>query len=173
MHHDLAEQKPLVGVELLEAPGVLDQLRLEYREGVWPARLSAGSQPTSEFRDGHVEVVQLDVQPELGRQLVVRGIVERVTPAEAATVYAQRSRYLQLLAWLNTRENAQLDASARQHLWAEFDAAHPTLDPPARWTGFRLRPLTLTFWRGDPIGQSTRQHYTLADGRWSGRILAG
>lgn len=28
--------------------------------------------------------------PELGRQLVVRGIVERVTPAEAATVYAQR-----------------------------------------------------------------------------------
>jgi len=111
--------------------------------------------------------------PELGRQLVVRGIVERVTPAEAARVYAQRSRYLQLLAWVNTRENAQLEASARQHLWAEFDAAHPTLDPPARWTGFRLRPLTLTFWRGDPIGQSTRQHYTLADGRWSGQILAG
>ncbi len=111
--------------------------------------------------------------PELGRQLVVRGIVERVSAAEAAKVYAQRSRYLQLLAWLNTRENAQLEAPARRHLWAEFDAAHPTLDPPARWTGFRLRPLTLTFWRGDPVGQSTRQHYTLADGRWSGRILAG
>ncbi|KTR94606.1 pyridoxine 5'-phosphate oxidase [Microbacterium testaceum] len=111
--------------------------------------------------------------PELGRQLVVRGIVERVTAAEAAKVYAERSRYLQLLAWLNTRENAHLDADARHHLWAEFDAAHPTLDPPARWTGFRLRPLTLTFWRGDPIGQSTRQHYTLADGRWSGQILAG
>jgi len=111
--------------------------------------------------------------PELGRQLVVRGIVERVSAAEAAKVYAQRSRYLQLLAWLNTRENAQLEAPARRHLWAEFDAAHPTLDPPTRWTGFRLRPLTLTFWRGDPVGQSTRQHYTLADGRWSGRILAG
>lgn len=111
--------------------------------------------------------------PELGRQLVVRGIVERVTPAEAATVYAQRSRYLQLLAWVNTRENAHLPADARRHLWAEFDEAHPQLEPPARWVGFRLRPLTLTFWRGDPLGQSTRQHYTLDDGRWSGRILAG
>ncbi|WZH37937.1 MAG: pyridoxamine 5'-phosphate oxidase family protein [Microbacterium enclense] len=111
--------------------------------------------------------------PEVGRQLVVRGIVERVSTAEAAAVYRQRSRYLQLLAWLNTRENAHLDAPSRQHLWAEFDAAHPTLDPPPRWVGFRLRPLTLTFWRGDPIGQSTRQHYTLDDGRWSGQILAG
>jgi len=111
--------------------------------------------------------------PEIGRQLVVRGIVERVSAAEAAAVYAQRSRYLQLLAWLNTRENAQLDTAGRRHLWAEFDAAHPTLDPPPRWVGFRLRPLTLTFWRGDPSGQSTRQHYTLDDGRWSGEILAG
>ena len=47
------------------------------------------------------------------------------------------------------------------------------LDPPERWVGFRLRPVTLTFWRGDPLGQSTRQQYTLTDGRWSGRILAG
>lgn len=111
--------------------------------------------------------------PEVGRQLVARGIVERVSTREAAAVYAQRPRYLQLLAWMNTAENAHLDADARHHLWAEFDAAHPVLDPPERWVGFRLRPLTLTFWRGDPIGQSTRQHYTLDDGRWSGRILAG
>lgn len=111
--------------------------------------------------------------PEVGRQLVVRGIVERVSDAEAAAVYAQRSRYLQMLAWMNTHENAQLPAEDRRRLWAEFDAAHPELDPPKRWVGFRLRPLTLTFWRGDPIGQSTRQHYRLADGAWSGEILAG
>ncbi|KQM39672.1 pyridoxal 5'-phosphate synthase [Microbacterium sp. Leaf203] len=111
--------------------------------------------------------------PEIGRQLVVRGIVERVGAAEAAAVYRQRSRYLQMLAWINTHENAHLPVEARHHLWAEFGDAHPELEPPERWAGFRLRPLTLTFWRGDPIGQSTRQHYTLADGRWSGRILAG
>jgi len=111
--------------------------------------------------------------PEIGRQLVARGIVERVSDAEAEAVYRQRSRYLQLLAWLNTHENAQLPADARRHLWAEFDESHPVLDPPERWVGFRLRPVTLTFWRGDPLGQSTRQQYTLADGRWSGRILAG
>ncbi len=31
--------------------------------------------------------------PEVGRQLVVRGIVERVSTADAAEVYRQRSRY--------------------------------------------------------------------------------
>lgn len=111
--------------------------------------------------------------PEVGRQLVVRGIVERVGADEAAEVYRQRSRYLQLLAWLNTDENAHLHVLERRHLWAEFDAAHPHLEPPERWVGFRVRPVTLTFWRGDALGQSTRQHYTLADGRWTGRITAG
>ncbi|BFM24858.1 MULTISPECIES: pyridoxal 5'-phosphate synthase [Microbacterium] len=111
--------------------------------------------------------------PEIGRQLVVRGTVEQVSAADAAKVYSERSRYLQLLAWTNTRENAHLPVDERHRLWAEFDDAHPQLDPPARWVGFRLRPRTLTFWRGDPAGQSTRQHYTLVDGRWSGEILAG
>ncbi|MFJ4037077.1 pyridoxal 5'-phosphate synthase [Microbacterium sp. NPDC090007] len=111
--------------------------------------------------------------PETGRQLVARGVVERVNASEAAAVYRQRSRYLQLLAWVNTHENAQLPAAARRHLWSEFDDAHPVLDPPERWVGFRLRPVTLTFWRGDAQGQSTRQHYTLTEGRWSGRVLAG
>ncbi|MCJ1706077.1 pyridoxal 5'-phosphate synthase [Microbacterium sp. VKM Ac-2923] len=111
--------------------------------------------------------------PEAGRQLVARGIVERVSTASAAEAYRRRSRYLQILAWLNTADNARLPADDRRHLWAEFDKTHPTLDPPERWAGFLLRPLTLTFWRGDPLGQSVRQHYTLTDGRWSGRILAG
>lgn len=113
------------------------------------------------------------VWPDIGRQLVARGIVERVSAAEAEAVYRHRSRYLQLLAWVNTHDNARLPADARRHLWAEFDDAHPTLHAPERWVGFRLRPSTLTFWRGDPLGQSTRQRYTLGDGRWSGEILAG
>lgn len=111
--------------------------------------------------------------PAIGRQLVVRGSVERVADDEAAAVYAQRSRYLQLLAWLNTAENAARPVDERHALWAEFDRTHPALEPPTRWAGFRLRPRTLTFWRGDPEGQSVRQHYTLRDGVWSGEILAG
>ncbi|WP_051038864.1 pyridoxine 5'-phosphate oxidase C-terminal domain-containing protein [Microbacterium sp. B19] len=74
---------------------------------------------------------------------------------------------------MNTLDNAQLPAEERRRVWAEFDSTHPVLDPPQRWVGFRLRPLTLTFWRGDPAGQSTRQHYRLDDGAWSGEILAG
>lgn len=111
--------------------------------------------------------------PDIGRQLVVRGIVERVSAEDAAETYRQRSRYLQVLAWLNTDENAHLPATERRHLWAEFEDAHAVLTPPPRWVGFRVRPVTLAFWRGDALGQSTRQHYRLENGRWSGRIVAG
>ena len=132
----------------------------------------SGSEKVAELAANPVAAMSV-AWPELGRQVTVRGIVERTSRAAAADIYRRRSRYLQLLAWLNTHDNARLPAYDRRHLWAEFDEAHPVLDPPERWAGFRLRPLTLTFWRGDMLGQSVRQQYTLTDGRWSGRILAG
>lgn len=132
----------------------------------------SGSEKVAELAANPVAAMSV-AWPELGRQVTVKGIVERTSRDAAADIYRQRSRYLQLLAWLNTHDNARLPAYDRRHLWAEFDEAHPVLDAPERWAGFRLRPLTLTFWRGDMLGQSVRQQYTLTDGRWSGRILAG
>lgn len=111
--------------------------------------------------------------PEIGRQLVVRGTVEPLTPAESAVAYRVRSRYLQLLAWQNTRSTALASATERRALWAEFDLAHPVLEPPAEWTGYRIRPRTITFWRGDPAGPSNRHEYSLGEGGWTSAILPG
>lgn len=121
----------------------------------------------------HPAAAMVVAWPEIGRQLSIRGAVERITPAEAATAYARRSRYLQLLAWVNTPETALLPLAERRARWAEFDAAHPHLEPPAEWTGYRIRPRTLTFWRGDPDGPSNRQEYTRTSDGWTGTILPG
>lgn len=172
--HD-SELRPLAALSTIGRDGIpsLRHVLVSDRDatGVY-FHTDSASEKVAEIAANPVAAVSV-AWPEVGRQLVVRGIVERVSNASAADVYRQRSRYLQLLAWLNTHDNARLSAYDRRHLWAEFDEAHPTLDPPERWAGFRIRPLTLTFWRGDLLGQSVRQQYTLTDGRWSGRTLAG
>lgn len=111
--------------------------------------------------------------PQFGRQLAVRGTVELLEPADAAVAYRHRSRYLQLLAWQNTPATALLPADERRDRWAAFDRAHPELEPPAEWAGFRLRPRTITFWRGDAEGPSNRHEYTVAVEGWTGTVLPG
>ncbi|CAD5995036.1 pyridoxamine 5'-phosphate oxidase family protein [Agreia sp. COWG] len=110
------------------------------------------------------------------RQLTVQATAERATPEEEALAYSRRSRYLQLLAWLNSVEFAELPQPQREAEWAAFDAAHPdgTLTPPPTWAGLLLRPTRITFWRGGALAASTRLEYTLAaSGTWRTSILPG
>lgn len=111
--------------------------------------------------------------PEIGRQLSIRGTVEPLTREESAAAYRLRSRYLQLLAWENTVELAQQPTDERRAQWAAFDAAHPELDAPDAWQGYRIRPVTITFWRGDPVGPSNRHEYSLGEDGWSAVVLPG
>jgi pyridoxamine 5'-phosphate oxidase len=96
-----------------------------------------------------------------GRQLVVQGDATRSPAEERGWAYEHRSRYLQLLAWLNTDEFAQLPAGERLEQWAAFAAAHPegTLTPPGTWDGFVVRPVRLTFWEGSVDTASRRTEF--------------
>lgn len=110
-----------------------------------------------------------------GRQLVVQGDVMRADAAEEAWAYEHRSRYLQLLAWLNTPEFAALPLDERLARWADFDDEHPegTLDAPATWAGFVVRPVRLTFWEGRPDTASHRTEFRRAGDAWSRALLPG
>jgi pyridoxamine 5'-phosphate oxidase len=113
--------------------------------------------------------------PEVGRQLIVQGDVEMASTDEALAVFQARSRYLQLLAWTNTAETAQLSRGERRARWERFATEHPegTLQPPDTWIGLRLKPLRLTFWRGDELGPSNRTEYRRTDAGWSITKLDG
>ncbi len=112
---------------------------------------------------------------EIGRQLTVSGVAVQLTGEEAAEAYRARSRYLQLLAWVNSDALAGLPREERLAAWQDFDASHPEepLEAPESWTGFKVVPRRLTFWRGDAEGPSTRVEYTRGEDGWSVERIAG
>lgn len=119
--------------------------------------------------------------PDRTRQVTVIGDVVADSPSGERVAYAARSRYLQLLAWLNDREMAQKDVAERRRIWADFDAAHPDLgaeDPPSTWTGFGVVPREYLFWTADEEGPSQRVRYTRTnpdnpDTTWTTEVLPG
>ena len=113
------------------------------------------------------------VWPELKRQLVIQGDVTVDGPGERALAYARRSRYLQLLAWLNDPAYAVSPEPSRVAGWAQFDRAHPQLDAPPTWIGYRVAPVRVTFWHGREDAASRRIEYALVDGSWTESVLPG
>lgn len=123
--------------------------------------------------DGRVSLALVWIME--GRQLTVQGDAVQMPPAEAALSYAKRSRYLQLLAWLNTAEMADLPREERVARWSGWDSSHPAspLETPPTWVGYRVIPRRLTFWRGDADGPSNRVEYTRTSAGWSSTRLPG
>lgn len=111
--------------------------------------------------------------PGVGRQIVAHGDVSRAPEQSLRQTYANRTRYLQLLAWLNDHEMAAFSAEERHRRWAEFDSAHPVLTPPSTWIGFAVDLREITFWRGDPEGPSQRVRFTRGTARWESEVLPG
>ena len=73
------------------------------------------------------------------------------------------------------QEHAGLPPTVRHERWADFDAGHPSLEPPPTWTGFAVIPREFTFWRGDPDGPSQRVRFRRATPceEWNAQILPG
>jgi pyridoxamine 5'-phosphate oxidase len=113
------------------------------------------------------------VWPDIPRQLSVSGTVEAETVEEQARAFARRTRYLQLLAWVNDAELAQRGAAERAQVWQDFDAGHPDLGPPPTWIGYVLVPQRITFWRGGPEGPSQRLACERTEAGWRSERLPG
>lgn len=111
--------------------------------------------------------------PQVGRQVVAHGDVRPATGNALRQTYSLRTRYLQLLAWLNDDAMAALSADERHRRWADFDAAHAELTPPDTWAGFGVELREITFWRGDPDGPSQRVRYRRGAGSWTSEVLPG
>nr|WP_246328517.1 pyridoxamine 5'-phosphate oxidase family protein [Curtobacterium pusillum] len=109
------------------------------------------------------------LQPEVARQLVVTGDVRRVTDEEARVAFAARTRYLQVLAWLNDHELAAEPTTRRRERWAAFvQERDDALEPPDTWVGYAITPVRMLFWQGDVDGPSNRLAYErTADGAWA------
>jgi pyridoxamine 5'-phosphate oxidase len=107
----------------------------------------------------------------LRRQVRVRGPVERVSDAEADAYFASRARDSQIGAWASDQSRPMEGRLALERRAAEY-AVKFGLKPvprPPHWTGFRVRPLRLEFWRDRPFRLHDRLVFARdgVDAAWS------
>lgn len=85
------------------------------------------------------------------RQVIVRGVVERVSRAETEEYFATRPRDSQIGAWASAQSRVVAGPEELASAWAEASERFPdAIEAPPYWGGFRVRPTVVEFWQGRP-----------------------
>ena len=109
----------------------------------------------------------------LRRQVRVRGEVSPVSAEEADAYFATRARSAQIGAWASDQSRPMPDPRALERSIAamalRFGLAKPPRPP--HWSGYRLTPETIEFWRDRPFRLHERLLYTRAGETWTTQRL--
>ncbi len=85
----------------------------------------------------------------LRRQVRIRGTVSQVSDAEADAYFATRAKDSQIGAWASTQSRPLSEPHALEKAVASYALKYAVGRPPrpAHWSGFRVAPLAIEFWR--------------------------
>jgi pyridoxamine 5'-phosphate oxidase len=89
----------------------------------------------------------------LRRQVRVRGLVEKVTDAEADAYFNSRPRDSRIGAWASAQSRELEGRFALESAVAMYTAKYAigTVPRPPHWSGFRILPLSIEFWHDRPF----------------------
>ncbi|HTC70970.1 MAG TPA: pyridoxamine 5'-phosphate oxidase [Acidothermaceae bacterium] len=103
----------------------------------------------------------------IGRQVIVTGVVSKVTQAESDAYFASRPRTSQLGAWASAHQSDVVaNRAVLDDAYAQVEAEYGDVDPiptPPFWGGFRLEPMTVEFWQGRNARLHDRLRYLRMD----------
>ena len=105
----------------------------------------------------------------LRRQVRVRGAIEPVSAAEADAYFASRARESRIGAWASDQSRpldsrAALEAAVARET-ARFEGGD--VPRPERWTGWRVVPDSVEFWRDRPFRLHDRLRFDRAGEGWT------
>lgn len=113
--------------------------------------------------------------PKAERQIIIKGIAEKVDETVSENYFHSRPKGSQLGAVVSpqseTIENYEVLLDNLQKLEKEYE--HSELIPrPKHWGGFLVKPISIEFWQGRPNRLHDRIRYTLQDLDWKIERLA-
>ncbi|RFB97895.1 pyridoxamine 5'-phosphate oxidase [Rhizobium leguminosarum bv. trifolii] len=106
----------------------------------------------------------------LRRQVRLRGPVEIVTDAEADAYFKTRARGSRIGAWASKQSRPLESRFALEKAVAEYTARYAIgeIPRPAHWSGFRIRPTSIEFWKDQNFRLHDRIEFRrpLPEGVW-------
>ena len=105
----------------------------------------------------------------LQRQVRARGSIEAVTAAEADAYYATRSRGSRIGGWVSRQSQKLASREVLERAVADYVAAHEGIEiaRPLYWSGYRLIPESVEFWRERPFRLHDRIRFTRSGSGWA------